>query len=87
MPEGADTLSPQPTFTTEPTPDKPAIGGAPGASIRPFRFEASQADLDVLRKRILATRWPERETLAVSNDLRAAIAVGTQMGSLGEIKF
>jgi hypothetical protein len=30
-------------------------------SIRPFRFEASQADLDDLRGRILATRWPEKE--------------------------
>ena len=64
MSEGADTLSPQPTLTTsQTTTDKPAIGGAPDASIRPFRFEASEADLNDLRQRILATRWPEGETV------------------------
>jgi pimeloyl-ACP methyl ester carboxylesterase len=33
-------------------------------SIRPFRFEASDAALEDLRRRILATRWPDRETVA-----------------------
>jgi pimeloyl-ACP methyl ester carboxylesterase len=33
-------------------------------AIRPFRFNASQADLDELRRRILATRWPEKELVA-----------------------
>jgi pimeloyl-ACP methyl ester carboxylesterase len=78
MSEGADTLSPQPTLTTEPTTDKPAIGGAPEASIRPFRFEASEADLDDLRKRILATRWPERET--VSDDTQ-----GVQLATIQKL--
>jgi pimeloyl-ACP methyl ester carboxylesterase len=32
--------------------------------IRPFRFRASDEDLDELRRRIAATRWPERETVA-----------------------
>ncbi len=32
-------------------------------SIRPFHFKASDADLSDLRRRILATRWPERETV------------------------
>jgi pimeloyl-ACP methyl ester carboxylesterase len=32
-------------------------------SIRPFSFHASQADLDELRRRIAATRWPENETV------------------------
>jgi pimeloyl-ACP methyl ester carboxylesterase len=31
--------------------------------IRPFRFEAPEADLTDLRRRIKATRWPERETV------------------------
>jgi pimeloyl-ACP methyl ester carboxylesterase len=31
--------------------------------IRPFRFTASEADLTDLRRRINATRWPERETV------------------------
>ncbi|WP_276505030.1 epoxide hydrolase family protein [Terrimonas pollutisoli] len=33
-------------------------------AIRPFKFKATQADLDDLRRRILATRWPEKETVS-----------------------
>jgi pimeloyl-ACP methyl ester carboxylesterase len=36
-------------------------------AIRPFRFEAPQADLDDLRRRIAATKWPERENVAVQS--------------------
>jgi pimeloyl-ACP methyl ester carboxylesterase len=36
-------------------------------AIRPFRFEAPQAALDDLRRRIEATNWPERETVADSS--------------------
>ena len=32
-------------------------------AIRPFRFTASQGALDELRRRISATRWPDRETV------------------------
>ena len=32
-------------------------------AIRPFRVETPQADLDDLRQRIAATRWPEKETV------------------------
>jgi pimeloyl-ACP methyl ester carboxylesterase len=32
--------------------------------IRPFRFEAAESDLDDLQRRVAATRWPERETVA-----------------------
>jgi pimeloyl-ACP methyl ester carboxylesterase len=44
-------------------------GGAPasgsgGAAIRPFRFHASDADLSDLKRRIVATRWPDRELVA-----------------------
>jgi Epoxide hydrolase N terminus len=35
-----------------------------GAAIRPFTVDVPQAELDVLRRRILATRWPEKETVA-----------------------
>jgi pimeloyl-ACP methyl ester carboxylesterase len=38
---------------SEQTTDKTAI--------RPFHFEASQADLTDLRQRLTATKWPERE--------------------------
>jgi hypothetical protein len=33
-------------------------------SIRPFQFHASDDDLADLKRRIAATRWPERETVA-----------------------
>jgi pimeloyl-ACP methyl ester carboxylesterase len=32
--------------------------------IRPFTFEVSEAEIEELRAHILATRWPERETVA-----------------------
>jgi len=32
-------------------------------AVRPFRFKASEAELVDLRRRIKATRWPERETV------------------------
>ena len=37
---------------------------APQTEMRPFEFHASQEDLDDLRRRIRATRWPEKETVA-----------------------
>ena len=33
-------------------------------SIRPFHFSAPEAELTELRRRISATRWPERETVS-----------------------
>jgi pimeloyl-ACP methyl ester carboxylesterase len=42
------------------TLEKPA--GA--TAIRPFTFEAPEADLEALRARIAATRWPDKETVA-----------------------
>jgi pimeloyl-ACP methyl ester carboxylesterase len=35
-----------------------------GTAIRPFKFHASDRDLADLRRRIAATRWPDRETVA-----------------------
>ena len=32
--------------------------------IRPFRVDVPEADLDDLRRRIAATRWPDKETVA-----------------------
>jgi pimeloyl-ACP methyl ester carboxylesterase len=37
---------------------------AEGNAIRPFRVDIPEADLVDLRRRIAATRWPERETVA-----------------------
>jgi pimeloyl-ACP methyl ester carboxylesterase len=46
-----------------------SIGASPGAptgadAIRPFTFHASDEALSDLRKRIAATRWPEKETVS-----------------------
>jgi pimeloyl-ACP methyl ester carboxylesterase len=37
---------------------------AENGSIRPFSYHATEAELDELRRRILATRWPEKEAVA-----------------------
>src|SRR5215510_11700343 len=34
-----------------------------GAAIRPFTYKATDAELEDLRRRIAATRWPEKETV------------------------
>ena len=51
----------------------PAMGQAPEErAIRPFTVRVPQAELDDLRRRIAATRWPDRETVAdrcISNAL------------------
>src|SRR5262245_60524952 len=44
------------------------------ASIRPFRFHASDADLTDLRRRVNATRWPEKETV---NDQTQGVPLAT----------
>jgi pimeloyl-ACP methyl ester carboxylesterase len=46
--------------------ERPAIGTGQGAdeSIRPFRVDIAQADLDDLRRRLAATRWPELDDIA-----------------------
>jgi pimeloyl-ACP methyl ester carboxylesterase len=38
--------------------------GAGGAAIRPFHVDFPREALDDLRRRVAATRWPERETVA-----------------------
>src|SRR4249919_3331974 len=67
-PDGVDTLSPSPA--TKPETKSGAateafIGARPASdeSIRPFSFRASDEDLADLKRRIAATRWPERETV------------------------
>ena len=46
-----------------------AVPGVDGATaVRPFHFSFPQSELDELRRRINATRWPERET--VTDDSR-----------------
>ena len=47
------------------TPYAAAAGAA--ESLRPFRVSVPQAALDDLRRRIAATQWPEKETVADSS--------------------
>ena len=49
-------------FVANPQPTKESAV-AEDASIRPFRFTASDAQLADLRRRIAATQWPEKETV------------------------
>lgn len=42
-------------------PVRPAVA-ATGDAVRPFRADIPEADLAELRRRIAATRWPDRET-------------------------
>lgn len=51
-----------------------ALAGGAAAAIRPFRFEAAQADLDDLRHRLKAIRWPERERV---NDTTEGVRLAT----------
>ncbi|HEY6931426.1 MAG TPA: epoxide hydrolase [Thermoanaerobaculia bacterium] len=48
------------------------------AKIRPFRIHVPQADLDDLRRRIAATRWPDKETVADASQ-------GAQLAKLHEL--
>src|SRR3954462_15952801 len=57
-------------------PDTPASGTA----IRPFHFNASDEALADLRRRIVATRWPDKETVA---DASQGVPLAT-MGKLAQ---
>ena len=71
VPPGSPTLRPaQPTSPAPASVTESALIGAAAASdssgdtsIRPFRYRASDEDLAELKRRIKATRWPERETV------------------------
>jgi len=62
--------------------DTPLIGAAATAatagdeSIRPFKYRASDAELADLKRRIKATKWPERET--VNDDTQGVRLATTQ---------
>src|SRR5215218_1007005 len=66
---GPETLSPKPaTASPSDTTTQTFVIGAAEApevdtSIRPFSFNASDDDLADLKRRIAATRWPDRETV------------------------
>jgi pimeloyl-ACP methyl ester carboxylesterase len=59
--------------------DAPATGQASeDRSIRPFKVHVPQADLDDLRRRVVATRWPDKETVADQSQ-------GAQLAKLQEL--
>ena len=67
-PRTRTTLDPGKNMTTLNTVEVPRHAPSARAtkeaeSIRPFRFTASDEELAELRRRILATRWPEKETV------------------------
>ena len=58
-------------------PSYPAPAAASDA-VRPFRIDISEQDLVDLRRRVLATRWPDRETVADQSQ-------GVQLAKLQEL--
>ena len=75
-PGGAVPMTSAPTLTSPPSPvpevDAPVIGASVAAAaqpaeiaaIKPFQFRASDEALSDLKRRILATQWPEKETVS-----------------------
>ena len=74
---GAVTMTTASTTSTSTAPsttlDAPIIGAAASGtdaqaeSIRPFKFHATDEQLADLKRRILATRWPEKESVSDSS--------------------
>jgi hypothetical protein len=59
--------------TAGPRPTEPGAA-TENATIRPFRVEVPEAELEDLRARIAATRWPEKETV---DDLTQGVPLAT----------
>ena len=80
--QGAETLAPTPSATGSgaASVDVSAIGAATVAaaagdtSIRPFHYHATDAELADLKRRVVATRWPDRETV---NDTSQGVKLAT----------
>jgi pimeloyl-ACP methyl ester carboxylesterase len=61
---GSATAQSSPVGPKEPTLIQTGTVQTDPTTIRPFHFNVPQAALDDLRRRIAATRWPEKETVA-----------------------
>src|SRR5512147_1626852 len=77
------TLSRETTMAQLTTMDAPAAAAASreagsGDNIRPFRAHVSDADVADLRRRLQATRWPDKETVADASQ-------GAQLANLREL--
>src|SRR5688500_3260579 len=78
-PEARATLKPSKDMTQLSTVDVPLRSPAArptteNEAVRPFRYRATDEELADLRRRILATRWPERETV---NDHTQGVPLAT----------
>jgi pimeloyl-ACP methyl ester carboxylesterase len=62
--QAAVTVAQQPAQAGALTRNSAAARAAGADAIRPFRVNVPEAELSDLRRRVLATRWPERETVA-----------------------
>ena len=87
MPEtpqsGVNTPSPKPTGAASSAKGAAQPRAALG-DIRPFRVNTPQADLDDLRKRVLATRLPDKETVADQSQGVQLATIQTLAQLLGE---
>jgi pimeloyl-ACP methyl ester carboxylesterase len=87
-PPGAETLAPTPAAPasapggtigdTSLIGEASAFVAAGDASIRPFKYHATDAELADLKRRILATKWPDRET--VGDDTQ-----GVRLGTMQKV--
>ena len=68
---------PEPKSATELT-ETLIVEPSKGEAIRPFGYRASDEELGELRRRILATRWPDRETV---NDDSQGVQLATMQSS------
>src|SRR5215472_19091668 len=55
-------MFPSANYGQTPTTSTAAPQASEDRSIRPFKVQVPQAALDDLRRRIAATRWPDKET-------------------------
>src|SRR5260221_143658 len=82
VPPAAETVAPVPTATASlaATAGETSVIGAATAeqsgdtAIRPFKYHASDAELVDLKRRIQATKWPDRETV---NDTTQGVRLAT----------
>ena len=70
-------------------PQTTATGTVQGAdkTIRPFQFIFSDADLADLRRRVNATRWPERELVNDASQGVQLATMQTEIVGMREVKF
>src|SRR5258706_9226495 len=64
----AATISTRVNAMTHAVTQAPRMGPGQGPEIRPFKFTVSDAEVADLRRRVNATKWPEKEWVTDSSD-------------------